>query len=162
MTPVLRHFAINATDLDAARRFYGATFGWGFSPWGPPGFFHVVNGDDRVQGALQQRRSLVLLITNVRDEDIDELLQAVRQLQKRHLVCVASLREQVLERPPEQPVADLADAIGVGALAQYIEQRSRAHEALRSQGTDVLDVTCAELPAALVQHYLAVKRAARL
>lgn len=59
MTPVLRHFAINATDLDAARRFYGATFGWGFSPWGPPGFFHVVNGDDRVQGALQQRRSLV-------------------------------------------------------------------------------------------------------
>ncbi|MCQ4165728.1 DUF58 domain-containing protein [Tahibacter harae] len=113
-------------------------------------------------GLRQQRRSLVLLITNVRDEDIDELLQAVRQLQKRHLVCVASLREQVLERPPEQPVTDLADAIGVGALAQYIEQRSRAHEALRSQGTDVLDVTCAELPAALVQHYLAVKRAARL
>jgi uncharacterized protein (DUF58 family) len=110
----------------------------------------------------QQRRSLVLLITNVRDEDIDDLLSAVRQLQKRHLVCVASLREQVLERPLDQPVADLADAIGVGALAQYIEQRTLAHEALRAQGTDVLDVTCAELPAALVQHYLAVKRAARL
>ncbi len=110
----------------------------------------------------QQRRSLVLFITNVRDEDIEDLLSAVRQLQKRHLVCVASLREQALERPPEQPVADLADAIGVGALAQYIEQRTHAHEALRAQGTDVLDVTCAELPAALVQHYLAVKRAARL
>ncbi|HSX61071.1 MAG TPA: DUF58 domain-containing protein [Tahibacter sp.] len=110
----------------------------------------------------QQRRSLVLLITNVRDEDIDDLLSAVRQLQKRHLVCVASLREQALERPLDQPVADLADAIGVGALAQYIEQRTAAHEALRAQGTDVLDVTCGELPAALVQHYLAVKRAARL
>ena len=110
----------------------------------------------------QQRRSLVLFITNVRDEDIEDLLSAVRQLQKRHLVCVASLREQALERPPEQPVADLADAIGVGALAQYIEQRTHAHEALRAQGTDVLDVTCTELPAALVQHYLAVKRAARL
>lgn len=110
----------------------------------------------------QQRRSLVLFITNVRDEDIEDLLSAVRQLQKRHLVCVASLREQALERPPEQPVADLADAIGVGALAQYIEQRTHAHDALRAQGTDVLDVTCAELPAALVQHYLAVKRAARL
>lgn len=110
----------------------------------------------------QQRRSLVLLITNVRDEDIDDLLSAVRQLQKRHLVCVASLREQALERPLDQPVADLADAIGVGALAHYIEQRTLAHEALRAQGTDVLDVTCAELPAALVQHYLAVKRAARL
>ncbi|WP_257389559.1 DUF58 domain-containing protein, partial [Tahibacter caeni] len=110
----------------------------------------------------QQRRSLVLFITNVRDEDIEDLLAAVRQLQRRHLVCVASLREQALERPLDQPVADLDDAIGVGALAQYIEQRTRAHEALRAQGTDVLDVTCAELPAALVQHYLAVKRAARL
>lgn len=115
------------------------------------------------QMALHQpRRSLVLFITNVRDEDIDDLLSAVRQLQKRHLVCVASLREQVLERPLEQPVEDLADAIGIGALAHYVEQRTRAHEALRAQGTDVLDVTCAELPAALVQHYLAVKRAARL
>ncbi|GMV31696.1 MAG: lipoprotein [Rhodanobacteraceae bacterium] len=113
-------------------------------------------------GLRQQRRSLVLLITNMRDEDIDDLLSAVRQLQKRHLVCVASLREQALERPLDQPVANLADAIGVGALAQYIEQRALAHEALRAQGTDVLDVTCAELPAALVQHYLAVKRAARL
>jgi len=110
----------------------------------------------------QQRRSLVLFITNVRDEDIEDLLAAVRQLQRRHLVCVASLREQALERPLDQPVADLDDAIGVGALAQYIEQRTRAHEALRAQGTDVLDVTCTELPAALVQHYLAVKRAARL
>lgn len=115
------------------------------------------------QMALHQpRRSLVLLITNVRDEDIDDLLAAVRQLQKRHLVCVASLREQALERPLDQPVADLAEAIGIGALAHYVEQRTRAHEALRAQGTDVLDVTCAELPAALVQHYLAVKRAARL
>lgn len=110
----------------------------------------------------QQRRSLVLLITNVRDEDIDDLLGAVRQLQKRHLVCVASLREQVLERPLDQPVNTLEDAIGVAALDQYVEQRTRAHEALRAQRADVLDVTCAELPAALVQHYLAVKRAARL
>jgi uncharacterized protein (DUF58 family) len=119
--------------------------------------------DAATQLSLRQpRRSLVLFITNVRDEDIDDLLAAVRQLRKRHLVCIASLREQVLERPPEQPVVDLADAVAVGALAQYLEQRSRAHEALRAQGTDVLDVTCAELPAALVQHYLAVKRAARL
>jgi predicted enzyme related to lactoylglutathione lyase len=55
----LRHFAINATDLAAAQRFYAAAFGWDFAPWGPPGFFHVVNGDDRVQGALQARRELV-------------------------------------------------------------------------------------------------------
>jgi predicted enzyme related to lactoylglutathione lyase len=60
MTAVLRHFALNATDVDAARRFYAATFGWGFTPWGPPGFFHVdPGGDTPVQGALQRRRELL-------------------------------------------------------------------------------------------------------
>lgn len=59
MAALPRHFAVNATDLDAARRFYSAVFGWRFAPWGPPGFFHIENGDDRVQGALQQRRELL-------------------------------------------------------------------------------------------------------
>lgn len=110
----------------------------------------------------QSRRCLVLLITNVRDEDIEDLLAAVRQLRRRHLVCVASLREQVLDQSAQQDVRNFDDAVRAAALAQYIEQRTRAHQALRAQGTDVLDVTCSELPAALVQHYLAIKRAARL
>lgn len=58
MPSTLRHFAINATDIDAARRFYAAAFDWTFTPWGPPGFFHVENGDPAVQGALQKRREL--------------------------------------------------------------------------------------------------------
>lgn len=59
MNSPLRHFALNATDVDAARRFYAAAFGWSFDPWGPPGFFHVRNGDGHVQGALQRRRELL-------------------------------------------------------------------------------------------------------
>ncbi|MCO1654794.1 VOC family protein [Pseudonocardia humida] len=62
MSSVLRHFALNATDVDAARRFYAATFGWSFDPWGPPGFFHIRDGSDgggRIQGALQRRRELL-------------------------------------------------------------------------------------------------------
>lgn len=110
----------------------------------------------------QSRRCLVLLITNVRDEDMQDLLAAVRQLQKRHLVCVASLREQVLDELLEQEVETFDDALRVTAMAQYVEYRTRAHQALRAQSTDVLDVTCSELPAALVQHYLAIKRAGRL
>lgn len=112
--------------------------------------------------ARQSRRSLVLLITNVRDEDIEDLVVAVRQMQKRHLVCVASLREQVVDTSLQQDVQSFDDAIGVAAMAQYVEQRTRAHQALRAQGTEVLDVTCSELPAALVEHYLAIKRAGRL
>jgi uncharacterized protein (DUF58 family) len=112
--------------------------------------------------ARQSRRSLVLLITNVRDEDIEDLVAAVRQLQRRHLVCVASLREDVLDHSLQQQVNGFDDAVRVAAMAQYVEQRTRAHQALRAQGTEVLDVNCGELPAALVQHYLAIKRAGRL
>jgi predicted enzyme related to lactoylglutathione lyase len=71
MSSHIRHFAINATDVDAARRFYTATLGWGFSPWGPPGFFHVDNGDPNVQGALQRRRELL-------PDDLPAVLRAAR------------------------------------------------------------------------------------
>jgi predicted enzyme related to lactoylglutathione lyase len=56
------HFAINADDLQRARRFYENVFGWRFEPWGPPGFYLIHTGapdDAGVQGAMQKRRELV-------------------------------------------------------------------------------------------------------
>jgi len=56
----LRHFAINADDVERARRFYETVFGWAFEPWGPPDFYLIRTGpaEDRgVQGALQARRT---------------------------------------------------------------------------------------------------------
>lgn len=113
-------------------------------------------------GRLQPRRALVMLVTNVRDEDSADLVAAVRQMRRRHLVCVASLREAALDTALERPVATLDDAVTAGALVEYLEARRRAHEALRAQGVTVLDVSCAQLPAALVGHYLAIKRAGLL
>lgn len=106
----------------------------------------------------QRRRSLVMLVTNVRDEDIEDLLAAVRLLQKRHLVCVASLRERALDEALEADVHDLPGALRAGAVARYLEQRTDAHEALRSHKVMVLDVASEDLPATLVERYLAVKR----
>jgi hypothetical protein len=53
------HFAINADDVDATRRFYETVFGWRFTAWGPPGFFRISTGGGGIDGALQQRRELV-------------------------------------------------------------------------------------------------------
>jgi hypothetical protein len=58
----LAHFAINATDLDRAQRFYSQVFGWRFEAWGPPGFFQIATptgGTPGPLGALQKRRELV-------------------------------------------------------------------------------------------------------
>lgn len=58
----LTHFAINADDVQQARRFYRETFGWEFSAWGPPGFYRIeadTPGGPGVTAALQQRRDLI-------------------------------------------------------------------------------------------------------
>jgi predicted enzyme related to lactoylglutathione lyase len=55
----LSHFAIGADDVERARAFYEAVFGWRFEAWGPPGFYLIITGtpeDPGVQGALQGRR----------------------------------------------------------------------------------------------------------
>jgi predicted enzyme related to lactoylglutathione lyase len=54
------HFAINADDLPATRRFYENVFGWQFTAWGPADFFQIRTTEGGpVRGALQKRRELV-------------------------------------------------------------------------------------------------------
>jgi len=106
----------------------------------------------------QRRRGLLMLVTNLRDEDIEDVLSAVRMLQKRHLVVVASLRERALDEVLSAEVHDHDDAVRAGATARYLAQRKAAHDALRNHRITVLDVTGEELPSALVERYLAVKR----
>jgi predicted enzyme related to lactoylglutathione lyase len=58
MPNTIAHFAIQADDVDRARRFYGDVFGWRFEAWGPPGFYRIHTGDDAnpgIEGALYAR-----------------------------------------------------------------------------------------------------------
>ncbi len=59
MTNNLAAFAIHADDVQRARRFYEAVFGWKFEPWGPPDFYLIHTGDDAspgVQGLMHKRQ----------------------------------------------------------------------------------------------------------
>jgi predicted enzyme related to lactoylglutathione lyase len=56
MPAILRHISINADDVERARRFYAAVFGWSFQPWGPPGFYQIIGAG--VGGGLQNRREI--------------------------------------------------------------------------------------------------------
>jgi uncharacterized protein len=52
------HFAIHADDIERARRFYEAVFGWRFEAWGPPGFYRIHTGTPEspgIEGALHDR-----------------------------------------------------------------------------------------------------------
>jgi hypothetical protein len=55
----LASFAIHVDDVDRARAFYEAVFGWKFEPWGPPGFYLIHTGDQDspgIQGLMHRRQ----------------------------------------------------------------------------------------------------------
>ena len=55
MAATLRHFAINAEDVERARQFYRAVCGWNFTPWGPPGYVQTRDAGNGLMGAIQER-----------------------------------------------------------------------------------------------------------
>ena len=110
----------------------------------------------------QRRRAFVIVITNVRDEDDEDLRAAVAMLSRRHLVLVVSLRETALDQAAAQVGDSVESAIRSAAAMQYLSERDAVHEKLRREGIALLDVTCAELSGRLIESYLAAKRDGRL
>jgi len=110
----------------------------------------------------QRKRSLVILISNLRDEDSNSLQPALQLLRQKHLVLLASLQESVLHQMLEQSVVDFRGALHQAAAAEYLLQRRQAHEGLHQQGILHLDTEPQQLPVNLINHYLEIKRAGRL
>jgi len=104
------------------------------------------------------KRALVVVLSNLRDEDDETLLPALALLRKRHLVLFASLREQILGRALVARVTDLDRALTHAAAAEYLKTRAAAFRRLEHAGAHMLDVEPAELPVALVNRYLDIKR----
>ncbi len=105
----------------------------------------------------QKRRALVLLLSNLRDEDSDEIVPALRLLRTRHLVLLASLRETVLKESLERPVEGLRDALRAGAVHRYLSAREQVLEKLQVGGILTLDTEPEMLPYQVVNRYLEVK-----
>jgi len=107
--------------------------------------------------ACQKRRSLVILLTNLRTEDSADLIKAVRVMQKRHVVLVATLKEAEMEARTRQPISSLNDALTYGALSNYLQQRQQVLEQLRAHRIFTVDETAQNLAVALANQYLDVK-----
>ncbi|WP_285429605.1 DUF58 domain-containing protein [Pseudomonas sp. fls2-241-R2A-110] len=109
--------------------------------------------------ARQKRRALVVLVTNLRDEDDEELLTAVKRLSKLHRVLVASLREDLLDNLRHTPVQTLPEALTYCGTVDYLNDRAQLHERLKAHGVLVVDARPQELGAELVTRYLGWKKA---
>jgi len=112
--------------------------------------------------ARERKRALVVLLTNLRDEDDQGLLSATRMLSKNHLVLVASLRESALDRVQTEDIHSAQDAARLGAAVGYARRREASLRRLRAEGVMCLDVTPESLAIETVNRYLAVKAASLL
>jgi len=109
-----------------------------------------------------RRRALVILLTNLRDEDDDGLLPALSLLRSRHLVVLASLREAILSRALSARVDSFDRAVTHAAAADYLALRERVFRRIGASGVMTLDVEPEKLPITLVNRYLELKKSGRL
>jgi uncharacterized protein (DUF58 family) len=108
------------------------------------------------------RRSLVIVLTNLRDEDDETLLPALKLLRTRHLVVLASLREAIISRALSARVDSFDRAVTHAAAADYLALRERTFRRIAASGAVCLDVEPERLAISLVNRYLELKREGRL
>ena len=109
-----------------------------------------------------RRRALVIVMTNLRGEDSHEIIPALRTLQSRHLVLLASLHEGVVRDALEKPVEDFAMALKHVAARQYMDERREVLATLEAHGIMTMDVTADQLAIGLANRYLDIKAAGKL
>ncbi len=102
----------------------------------------------------QQRRAMVVVLTNLRGEDGDELVEPLRKLRQKHVVVLASLRESGIDKMLNDEVANFDGALGYLAAQDYSSERERVLANLRSHGVVALDETAQRFPVALANRYL--------
>lgn len=107
--------------------------------------------------ARHPKHALVILVTNLRDEDNDDMQVAIRTLKRRHAVLVASTRESAVDAAMAGPVNNLRDALRIAASYQYRDSRLRYINSLRANGIACVDVAPDQLSVELVNTYLAMK-----
>lgn len=111
---------------------------------------------------LQSKRSLVIIITNSRDEEAEELLAAVSLLRKRHLVLLANLREASIDAAFSSNIHDADDAALYAGAVEYVRRRDAVQRNLRARKVISVDCSAVQLPAQLANAYWEVKRAGLL
>lgn len=109
-----------------------------------------------------KRRALVILITNLRNEDGQSALDALKRLRGKHMVLMADLRESDLDAAIKSEPTTTEEAVLWLSAEHYRLERKKQHRLAVAGGTKLLDVTPKNLSADLITRYLAIKRLGQL
>lgn len=110
----------------------------------------------------QAKRALVIVVSNIRDEDAGDLAPALDLLARRHFVLLASLAETAMSDALRAPVDSLDAALRVASVHVYRAERKRALDLLPRRSALRFDCEPEKLGIALVNAYYEVKSAGLL
>ena len=97
---------------------------------------------------------MVVVMTNLRGEDSDEIREPLRKLRQKHVVVLASLRESGIGEMMDKDLVGFEDALGYFAAHDYAAERQDVLTTLKADGIVTLDETAQEFPIALANTYL--------
>ncbi len=108
--------------------------------------------------ANSKRRSLVVLLTDLVDEESSkELLASLRLVRPRHLPLVVTIADRDLRAVVSNAPENARDLFTQSVAEEIMHLREAALRLVESQGGLALDVTAAALAPALLEKYLQVK-----
>lgn len=111
--------------------------------------------------ARHRKRSLVVLLTNFRDDDQD-LPVALKLLSTRHIVMLANLHESLIDRLHDSEVDTPSTALSVLGIAKYIQERARVVAQCKGACRVVLESKPKDLPINMVNAYWTLKRSGQV
>jgi uncharacterized protein (DUF58 family) len=111
---------------------------------------------------LQKRRALIMILTNTRDEDNEDLKKAIVLLRKRHLIVVADLQEGFFQNSKDDSCNNHDEAMSYLASSDYLYRRQEMQKSIVALGAIYLNCTAKDLPGQLIATYNQVKHSGRL
>lgn len=109
-----------------------------------------------------RKRSLVILMTNIRDEDDQDLCKAVDLLRQQHLVMVVAVQERVLENVDNIDLSSNEGAKLYAGVKHFESQRGRVLAKLKARGVSIVDANHSNMHILLANEYLRLKQSGRL
>lgn len=106
----------------------------------------------------QQRRALVIVLTQLDQENNEHLLSQLQRLKKRCAVLIASLKQSERNQIAQKPLQHLQDAHTYLGAQIYEAQEQQLLKQLSAQRVLHLNVTPQQLSSALINQYLELKR----
>jgi uncharacterized protein (DUF58 family) len=111
------------------------------------------------------RRSLIVLISNFREEDDKSLAWILPRINRRHLLLLVSFREneaEALAFPGAAPHRTDEEVLETAAAFAYLANRRRLYQKWEHSGLLVLETMPQYISTALINKYLSIKKSGKL